>query len=420
MSGIPLVKVGQRIATRNVKGVISAPDKTKLDGIATGATANSTDAQLRDRATHTGTQTVNTITGLGSLATKSTIVESDISGDISQSKISGLISTIDSVAIDNIILNPEHQVAQSGTSFVSVANIRNYTLDQWVLNISGTATFTVSQDTNVPTLAQSGVFSPRSLRVLVNTAQATLTANNLGAITQSIEGHYFQFIAQQPFTISFWVRATIPGIYCVAARSRNSTVSCVIEYTINAANTWEKKIVVFPATIAAQAAWDYANNTGIIFSWAIGAGSTFITPTLNTWITGNFVASPNQVNGYGAANNEFRLHLCKCEPGLIATPFKKRLIDAQLRDCQRYYSRLHLGLENYATAGFFLEEWYLLPWFMRVAPTAKLVSTVSRDATNMSGTPGVVLLGQAIQYYVMVATTGNISSKDLWEFDARL
>ncbi|MCE2836680.1 MAG: hypothetical protein LW834_06930 [Cyanobium sp. 49614_E6] len=39
--------------------------KTKLDGIAPFATANATDAQLRDRATHTGTQPLSTITGLG-------------------------------------------------------------------------------------------------------------------------------------------------------------------------------------------------------------------------------------------------------------------------------------------------------------------------------------------------------------------
>ena len=48
--------------------------KTKLDGIATGATANATDAQLRDRATHTGTQAISTVSGLqtaldGKLAT---------------------------------------------------------------------------------------------------------------------------------------------------------------------------------------------------------------------------------------------------------------------------------------------------------------------------------------------------------------
>jgi hypothetical protein len=35
--------------------------KTKLDGISAGATANATDAQLRDRATHTGFQTASTI-----------------------------------------------------------------------------------------------------------------------------------------------------------------------------------------------------------------------------------------------------------------------------------------------------------------------------------------------------------------------
>lgn len=45
-------------------GLISAADKTKLDGIATGATANAADASLRDRTTHTGEQALDTITGL--------------------------------------------------------------------------------------------------------------------------------------------------------------------------------------------------------------------------------------------------------------------------------------------------------------------------------------------------------------------
>jgi hypothetical protein len=39
-------------------------EKTKLAGIATGATANATDADLRDRTTHTGEQAISTITGL--------------------------------------------------------------------------------------------------------------------------------------------------------------------------------------------------------------------------------------------------------------------------------------------------------------------------------------------------------------------
>jgi len=56
-------------ATISVDGLMSASDKTKLNGIATGATANATNADLRDRSTHTGTQAASTITGLGTVAT---------------------------------------------------------------------------------------------------------------------------------------------------------------------------------------------------------------------------------------------------------------------------------------------------------------------------------------------------------------
>lgn len=45
-------------------GLQSPSDKTKLNGIANGATANSTDAALRDRSTHTGTQSISTVAGL--------------------------------------------------------------------------------------------------------------------------------------------------------------------------------------------------------------------------------------------------------------------------------------------------------------------------------------------------------------------
>lgn len=42
-------------------GLMSAADKTKLDGVASGATANSSDATLLARANHTGTQLAATI-----------------------------------------------------------------------------------------------------------------------------------------------------------------------------------------------------------------------------------------------------------------------------------------------------------------------------------------------------------------------
>lgn len=44
--------------------VYTAAEKTKLGGVAAGATVNATDAQLRDRATHIGTQPISTVVGL--------------------------------------------------------------------------------------------------------------------------------------------------------------------------------------------------------------------------------------------------------------------------------------------------------------------------------------------------------------------
>jgi len=52
--------------------------KTKLDGIASGATANSSDATLLARANHTGTQTASTITGLATVSTSGAYA--DLSG----------------------------------------------------------------------------------------------------------------------------------------------------------------------------------------------------------------------------------------------------------------------------------------------------------------------------------------------------
>ena len=46
-------------------GILTSADKVKLDGIATGATVNSTDASLRDRATHTGTQPLSSLSQSG-------------------------------------------------------------------------------------------------------------------------------------------------------------------------------------------------------------------------------------------------------------------------------------------------------------------------------------------------------------------
>lgn len=54
--------------TTSVNGLMLATDKVKLDGVSAGATANNTDANLLNRANHTGTQAFTTISGVATAA----------------------------------------------------------------------------------------------------------------------------------------------------------------------------------------------------------------------------------------------------------------------------------------------------------------------------------------------------------------
>lgn len=57
------------IADGTTKVMMTATERSKLSGIATGATANSADATLLNRANHTGSQAISTITNLESSLT---------------------------------------------------------------------------------------------------------------------------------------------------------------------------------------------------------------------------------------------------------------------------------------------------------------------------------------------------------------
>ncbi|WP_312299219.1 hypothetical protein [Stutzerimonas nitrititolerans] len=65
------------------QSLMTDAERAKLGGIEAGATANATDAQLRDRATHTGTQAIDTVSGLQAvLAEKIDTTERGVSGGV--------------------------------------------------------------------------------------------------------------------------------------------------------------------------------------------------------------------------------------------------------------------------------------------------------------------------------------------------
>lgn len=234
----------------------------------------------------------------------------------------------------NKIINGDMRISQRGTTFAALAD-GAYSLDRWKYGKSGAMVHTASQATDAPTAAQAGVRFQNSYQFNLTTADTSIAAGDYCAIRQHIEGYNSASLVQQGFVISFWVKATLAGTYCIFARNSGADRSFVQEFTIDAADTWEKKTIQVSASPSAGT-WNYTTGIGMEVGVTLAAGSAYQT-TAGAWQTGNFIATANQVNGVNTGATNFLFTGVQVEPGSVATPFESRLFGTELALCQRYY-----------------------------------------------------------------------------------
>ena len=140
-------------------------DHSKLDGIATGATANATDANLRDRATHTGAQAINTITGLqGALDGKSATghthgAEDIVSGTFADARIQESSVTQHEAALDVTNMQGYVVVPQINDSAASPSTLYSGTqIEAKLANKIGNADIVSPNANNALSNPGNGVF----------------------------------------------------------------------------------------------------------------------------------------------------------------------------------------------------------------------------------------------------------------------
>jgi hypothetical protein len=159
-------------------------------------------------------------------------------------------------------------------------------------------------------------------------------------LTYNFEGHdtaqlEFGTSSAKTVTLSFYVRSSLTGTFSGAINNNASNRAYTFEYTIDSANTWERKTI----TVAGDQSgtWPGAVNTrSIKIRWALAMGSTY-TNTAGSWAAGDYYGTSNQVNLMATLNNTFYITGVQLEVGEQATPFEHRSFGDELVRCLRYY-----------------------------------------------------------------------------------
>ena len=240
----------------------------------------------------------------------------------------------------NLIINGDMSVAQRGTSSTGITG-NGYAIDRYRHQITNAGTWTISQSTDVPT----GQGFTYSQKLDCTTADTSLGASDRIRFQQRIEGNMLQSLkfgtsSAESITISFWVKSNKTGTYSWSACDISNTKLISASYTIDSADTWEKKTLTFAGTDSPSIS---INNTAFLqCSWWLGVGSTYSGGTYrNTWTTfaNSDEAAGQTVNLADNTANEWYITGVQLEVGTVASDFEFLPYDVNLQRCFRYYEK---------------------------------------------------------------------------------
>jgi hypothetical protein len=296
----------------------------------------------------------------------------------------------------NVIINGAMNVAQRGTSFASVST-GTYTLDRFKRDFSHDGNVTITQDSSAP----DGFAN--SLKVDVTTADTSLAAGQYENIAHIIEAQNLQNLAfgtsdAKNITVSFYVKSNKTGTYAFnISQSDNSSKQATLNYTIDSANTWERKSLTFTGDTSGVINDD--NGRGLHLVWFLAAGSTYnsgsASATFQTYDNANYAAG-QAVNVLDSTDNTWFLTGCQLEIGQNETVFEHEPFERTLAKCQRYLQVS--GADNVTVAG----------WGMTRAANNNFVSFPLVKA--LRATPTVSVQGGTVRFTAEGAQTEGSSN----------
>jgi hypothetical protein len=239
----------------------------------------------------------------------------------------------------NLVINGAMQIAQRNTSVTGITTTGYYTVDRWTNIVSSAGTWTMNVDSSGPANTEFR----SSANLVCTTADSSLAADDLLVFNQRIEGQNLQSIkkgtsAAESLTVSFYVKSSNTGTYICEVFDNDNVRQISKSYTINTANTWEKKTITFPPDTTGL--FDNDNDRSFTLFFWLAAGSNFTSGTLNssTWAPETLANRVvGQLNLANASGNYWAVTGIQLETGEVATPFEMRSFGQELALCQRYF-----------------------------------------------------------------------------------
>lgn len=280
----------------------------------------------------------------------------------------GTLVTQNALGVRNIIINGDMKIAQRGTSATGKTTSGYYTCDRWNNVFSGAGTWTFTQDTDVP----NGQGFANSLKMNCTTANASIAAADSFQLHTRFEGQNLQHLKKgtanaESVTLSFWVKSNKTGTYVVNLQDIDNTRIIGKTYSIDTADTWEKKTLTFAGDTSGTLDNDNGQSMRVAFWFASGSNYTSgTTPT--SWEAKDDAdqAGDLTVNLADSTSNYINITGVQLEVGDTATPFEHRPYDMELARCQRYYQVIDAGVNAYSPTGII---GFPFNTAMRAAPT---------------------------------------------------
>ena len=285
--------------------------------------------------------------GVGLLTTVSdgAITEAKLgSGAVTSSKIASGVIPTSRPNVNPLIINGNMAVNQRGTS-TGITTPGYYACDRFQTAIGNLATWTISQDSDVP----SGYGFANSLKLDCTTADASPSTGDILIVRQRFEGQDLQLLKKgtssaEKVTVAFWIKATKTGTNILELFDRDNNRTVGISYTVSSSNTWEYKVVNFPADTSGALGND--NNLSFEIAWWLGSGTDFTSGTLQTsWGSQSDTnRAVGQVNHGDSTSNNVFITGVQMEVGEYTSatipPFQHESFDNNLRRCQRYFTKI--------------------------------------------------------------------------------